>query len=62
DAQDVLKDFGMTVADYSNVSSYWSGKMMSDFSLAAKMSQLMEEFKKKYESMQGSGGNDDIQF
>ena len=26
DAQDVLKDFGMTVADYSNVSSYWTGK------------------------------------
>ena len=63
DAQDVLKDFGMTVSDYSNVSSYWSGKMMSDFSLAAKMSQLMEEFKKKYESMQGgSASNDDIQF
>ncbi|HQY51860.1 MAG TPA: hypothetical protein PLD63_05770 [Ignavibacteria bacterium] len=64
DAQDVLKDFGMTVADYSNVSSYWSGKMMSDFSLAAKMSQLMEEYKKKYESMQGSGtgANDDIEF
>ena len=62
DAQDVLKDFGMTVADYSNVSSYWSGKMMSDFSLAAKMSSLMEQYKKKYESMQGSGANDDLQF
>ena len=32
DAQDVLKDFGLTVADYSNISSYWTGKMMSDFS------------------------------
>lgn len=62
DAQDVLKDFGMTVSDYSNVSSYWNGKMMSDFSLAAKMSQLMDQYKKKYESMQGSGANDDIQF
>lgn len=63
DAQDVLKDFGMTVSDYSNVGSYWSGKMMSDFSLAAKMSTLMEEFKKKYENMQGSGGgNEDIEF
>ncbi|HMQ70167.1 MAG TPA: hypothetical protein PKC58_14390 [Ignavibacteria bacterium] len=63
DAQDVLKDFGMTVSDYSNVGSYWSGKMMSDFSLAAKMSTLMEEYKKKYESMQGSGGgNEDIEF
>lgn len=62
DAQDVLKDFGMTVADYSNVSSYWSGKMMSDFSLAAKMSALMAEYQKKYESMQNSGSNDDLQF
>ena len=28
DAQDVLKDFGLTVADYSNLSSYWSKKIM----------------------------------
>ncbi|HRI86600.1 MAG TPA: hypothetical protein PK536_14245 [Ignavibacteria bacterium] len=62
DAQDVLKDFGMTVADYSNVSSYWSGKMMSDFSLAAKMAQLDAEFRKKYESMQGPGSHGDIEF
>ena len=62
DAQDVLKDFGMTVADYSNVSSYWSGKMMSDFSLAAKMSSLMAEYQKKYESMSGPGSASDIDF
>lgn len=62
DAQDVLKDFGMTVADYSNVSSYWSGKMMSDFSLAAKMAQLDAQFRKKYESMQGPGSHGDIEF
>lgn len=62
DAQDVLKDFGMTVADYSNVSSYWSGKMMSDFSLAAKMAQLDAQFRKKYESMQGPGSHSDIEF
>lgn len=51
DAQDILKDFGMTVADYSNVSSHWSGKMMSDFSLAMKMQTLMNEYKAKYEAM-----------
>ncbi|MEO8665079.1 MAG: DUF6620 family protein [Ignavibacteria bacterium] len=62
DAQDVLKDFGMTVADYSNVSSYWSGKMMSDFSLAAKMATLMAQFTKKYESMQGGDSHSDIEF
>lgn len=61
DAQDVLKDFGMTVADYSNVSSYWSGKMMSDFSLAMKMQTLMNEYKAKYESMK-TDSHSDIEF
>lgn len=62
DAQDILKDFGMTVADYSNVSSYWTGKMMSDFSLAGKMAQLDAEFRKKYESMKGEGSHGDLEF
>lgn len=62
DAQDILKDFGMTVADYSNVSSYWTGKMMSDFSLAGKMAQLDAQFRKKYESMKGEGSHGDIEF
>ena len=61
DAQDVLKDFGMTVADYSNVSSYWSGKMMSDFSLAMKMQTLMNEYKAKYESMK-TDSHSDLEF
>jgi len=62
DAQDVLKDFGLTVADYSNISSYWSGKMMSDFSLAAKMAQLDAEFRKKYQSMAPGSAHSDIEF
>jgi hypothetical protein len=61
DAQDVLKDFGMTVADYSNVSSYWSGKMMSDFSLAMKMQSLMSEYKIKYENMK-TDSHSDLEF
>src|SRR5437867_9662288 len=62
DAQDVLKDFGLTVADYSNISSYWSGKMMSDFSLAAKMAQLDAEYRRKYASMAPGDSNADISF
>ena len=63
DAQDVLKDFGLTVADYSNISSYWSGKMMSDFSLASRMMQLDAEYRHKYNSMAaGTPNNEDIQF
>lgn len=61
DAQDVLKDFGLTVADYSNISSYWSGKMMTDFSLAAQMQTLMNEYKAKYESMK-TDSHGDISF
>jgi hypothetical protein len=62
DAQDILKDFGLTVADYSNISSFWSNKMMTDFSIVAKMQPLMEEYKKKYESMAGGSSHDDIEF
>lgn len=62
DAQDVLKDFGLTVADYSNISGYWTGKMMSDFSLAAKMAQLDAEYRKKYASMAPGDSNTDINF
>jgi hypothetical protein len=63
DAQDVLKDFGLTVADYSNISSYWSGKMMSDFSLAAQMATLDAKFRAKYSSMTaGQPNNEDISF
>lgn len=62
DAQDVLKDFGLTVADYSNISAYWSGKMMTDFSLAAKMAQLDAEFRAKYQSMAGGPAHGDIEF
>lgn len=62
DAQDILKDFGLTVADYSNISSYWSGKMMSDFSLGMKMQNLLTEYKAKYESMSGGNVHSDIDF
>lgn len=61
DAQDVLKDFGMTVSDYSNVSSYWSGKMMTDFSLAMQMQTLMNQYKAKYESMK-TDSHSDLEF
>ncbi len=62
DAQDVLKDFGMTVGDFSNISAYYSSKMMSDFSLAARMQSLMGEYKLKYESMKPADTNSDISF
>jgi len=62
DAQDVLKDFGLSVADYSKISGYWNGKMMTDFSYAMKMQTLMNEYKTKYESMSGGNAHTDIDF
>lgn len=51
----------MTVADYSNVSSYWTGKMMTDFSLGMKMNNLMNEYKAKYEAMK-TDSHSDLEF
>jgi|WetSurMetagenome_2_1015567.scaffolds.fasta_scaffold04823_10 hypothetical protein len=62
DAQDILKDFGLTVGDYSKVSGFWNGKMMTDFSYAMKMQTLMNEYKAKYESMGPGNAHTDIDF
>lgn len=62
DAQDVLKDFGLTVGDYSKISGYWNGKMMTDFSYAMKMQTLMNEYKAKYEGMATGDTHKDIDF
>lgn len=58
DAQSVLADFGMTVTDYSNVSSYWFGKMATDGELGMKFATLSEEYTKKYEAMAGDSHGD----
>lgn len=61
DAQDVLKDFGLTVKQYSDVSAHWSGQLMTNMSLGMQMQTLMTQFKQKYENMQPKS-NEDIQF
>ncbi len=58
DAQSVLAEFGMTVADYSNISSHWFGKMAGDYELGLKFAALSEEYTKKYESMVGDAHGD----
>jgi hypothetical protein len=62
DAQDVLKDFGLTVTDYTNISSYWSGKMMADYSIAMQMQPLMDKYKAKYSSMTPGNAHTDLDF
>jgi hypothetical protein len=52
DAQDILKDFGLTVPDYSNLSSYWSKKIMfSPLTLGIKFQNLTMEYRSKYEKI-----------
>lgn len=64
DAQDVLKDFGLTVADYSNLSSFWTKKIMfSPMNLGMKFQNYIMEYRAKYEKIINEDGtHDDIQF
>jgi hypothetical protein len=58
DAQSVLADFGMTITDYSNLSSHWFGKIATDGELAAKFGTLQAEYTTKYEAMAGDSHQD----
>ena len=64
DAQDVLKDFGLTVADYSNLGSYYTKKIfMSPMGLGMKFQNCIMEYRAKYEKIiQEDGTHDDIKF
>jgi hypothetical protein len=45
------KHFRMTAQDFSNVSMYWSSKMMQDLSSFERLSQLSAEYEKRYMAM-----------
>ncbi len=64
DAQDVLKDFGLTVADYSNLGSYYTKKIfLSPMGVGMKFQNLTMEYRAKYEKIiQEDGTRDDIKF
>ncbi|MCC6865575.1 MAG: hypothetical protein IT280_05385 [Ignavibacteria bacterium] len=64
DAQEVLKDFGLTTADYSNLSSYYTKKIfLSPLGIGMKFQNLMMEYRSKYEKIiQNDGTHDDIQY
>jgi hypothetical protein len=59
DAQAILKKYGLTVADWSNVGAHWGGKMMTDFTLAQKMGELMAKYGAEFAK---PGAGDDISF
>jgi hypothetical protein len=64
DAQDVLKDFGLTVVDYSNLGSYWGKKIaFNPMSTGVKFQNLLMEYRAKYEKqIKEDGTHDDIEF
>ncbi len=64
DAQDVLKDFGLTVADWSNLGSYWGKKILfSPMGVGIKFQNALMEYRAKYEKqIKEDGTHDDIQF
>ncbi len=64
DAQDVLKDFGLTTADYSNLGSFWSKKILfSPLGVGTRFQTLMMEYREKYEKViREDGTHDDIEF
>jgi hypothetical protein len=45
------KYFQMTAMDYSNVSMYWSQKMMADLSMFDRQTQIQNHFEQQYASM-----------
>jgi hypothetical protein len=42
------KHFKMSAMDFSNISMYWSQKMMTDFSLIERLSQLTAQYEQQY--------------
>ncbi len=64
DAQDVLKDFGLTVADWSNLGSYWGKKIMfHPMTLGMKFQNVLMEYRTKYEKqIKEDGTHDDLEY
>ncbi len=45
------RHFNMSAMDFSNVSSYWSQKMMADLSMFDRQSALVDQYERKYMTM-----------
>ncbi|MCB0725742.1 MAG: hypothetical protein KDC73_13695 [Ignavibacteriae bacterium] len=63
DAQDVLKDFGLTTSDYSNLSSFWTKKiMLSPLGLGMKFQEFLMKYREQYINETGGNSHDDLEF
>jgi hypothetical protein len=52
------KQFNMTALDISNLGSYWSQKMMSDFRIAQQLSDLQNKYEAQYAASQPKADTD----
>ncbi len=59
DATSVLKQYGLSVTDWSMAGAHWAPKMGSDLTLAMKMAPLMEKYNAEFAS---AGAGSDISF
>ncbi len=53
--------FGMTALDWSNMSTYWSMKMATDYQLAQRLTDLQAQYEQRYRGA-GGGPDDDLSF
>ncbi|HZS42420.1 MAG TPA: DUF6620 family protein [Polyangia bacterium] len=59
DAITILKKYGLTVNDWATIGAHWGGKMMTDFTLATRMPELMQRYGAEFAK---PGAGDDIDF
>jgi hypothetical protein len=63
DAQDILKDFGLTPVDYSHIGRFWGKKIMfSPMGTGIKFQERLMHYREKYRQMGGENPHKDIEF
>jgi hypothetical protein len=62
DASSILKQYGLSVLDWSTASAHWSPQMASNLELAMKMSDLMNRFNAEFAAAAPATAASDIEF
>jgi hypothetical protein len=62
DANAVLKQYGLTAADWGMVSGHWAPQMTTNLDIAMRMSSLMEKYNAEFASAAPAKAGDDISF
>jgi len=62
DATSILKQYGLSVVEWSTISSYWSPKVGSNLELAMRMSALMDKYNAEFAAAAPVKAGSDIDF